>query len=92
MKILFTGGSGLFGKSFIKLIKKRSSYDIYAAYNENPIESEGALFLDITEKKRVADIVKKLNPDIIVHAAAFTSVDKCELKDKLMFGELWLML
>ena len=80
MKILLTGGSGLFGRAFVELIKDRTSHDIYATYNENIVDSEEAVFLDITDKKRVEEVIKKLQPDVVVHAAAFTNVDKCEVE------------
>ena len=80
MKILLTGGSGLFGRAFAELIKDRTSHDIYATYNENIVDSEEAVFLDITDKKRVEEVIKKLQPDVVVHAAAFTNVDKCEVE------------
>ena len=80
MKILLTGGSGLFGRAFVELVKDRTSHDIYATYNENIVDSEEAVFLDITDKKRVEEVIKKLQPDVMVHAAAFTNVDKCEVE------------
>ena len=80
MKILLTGGSGLFGRAFVELVKDRTSHDIYATYNENIVDSEEAVSLDITDKKRVEEVIKKLQPDVVVHAAAFTNVDKCEVE------------
>jgi len=82
MKILLTGGSGLFGQAFVELVKDKASHDIYATYNENIVDSEDAVFLDVTDKKRVEKVIKKLQPDVVVHAAAFTNVDKCEIEKK----------
>jgi len=53
MKILLTGGSGLFGRAFVELVKDKASHDIYATYNENIVDSEDAVFLDITDKEIV---------------------------------------
>ena len=80
MKILLIGGSGLFGRAFAELIKERTLYDIYATYNENIVDSEESVFLDITDKEKVEEVIKKLQPDVVVHAAAFTNVDKCEVE------------
>jgi len=33
---------------------------------------------DVTDKKRVAEVVEGANPDVVIHAAAFTDVDGCE--------------
>lgn len=80
MKILLTGGSGLFGRAFIDLIKG-TLHELYATYNQNPLNIENAISLDITDVKQVKKIIiEKIAPDIIVHAAAFTNVDKCEVE------------
>lgn len=78
MKILLTGGSGLFGQAFIDLVKK--TYELYATYNQNPLNFENALQLDITDVEQVKKVIEKIKPDVIVHSAAFTNVDKCEIE------------
>jgi len=38
---------------------------------------------DITDEKKVSDVISRLAPDIVVHTAAMTDVDGCERdKDK----------
>ena len=34
---------------------------------------------DVTNKQEVLQVVKKIRPDIVIHAAAMTDVDGCEL-------------
>jgi dTDP-4-dehydrorhamnose reductase len=34
---------------------------------------------DITDRKRTVDAISKIKPDIVIHAAAWTDVDGCEL-------------
>ncbi|MEA2053768.1 MAG: dTDP-4-dehydrorhamnose reductase [Candidatus Thermoplasmatota archaeon] len=86
MKVLLTGGSGLFGRAFVKVIENKTSYDIRPIYSKNPIKSKNAVFLDITNKENVERIIKKLQPDVIVHAAAFTNVDKCEIEKEKAYN------
>lgn len=74
-KVLVTGGSGLLGSKVVKLAK--TNYQII------PIHFRDSLFpdsvrLDITNKHDVSQIVRKLKPDIVIHTAAETNVDKCE--------------
>ena len=38
--------------------------------------------LDITKKQNVSALIRNLNPDVIIHAAAWTDVDGCELDPK----------
>ena len=62
-RILITGGSGALGSHIKKLIKC-----------EAPDSSE----LDISDFKKCVAVVKKYKPAIIIHCAAWTSVDKAE--------------
>ena len=79
-RLLLTGGSGLFGRAFINLAK--NSYELYATYNQSPLNFENALQLDITDAKQVKKVIEKIEPDVILHSAAFTHVDKCEIEKK----------
>ena len=52
-------------------VVRRSSFAIRGFYK-----------LDITKKQNVSVLIKNLNPGIIIHAAAWTDVDGCELDPK----------
>ena len=52
-------------------IVRRSSFAIRGFYK-----------LDITKKQNVSALIKNLNPGVIIHAAAMTDVDGCELDPK----------
>ena len=36
--------------------------------------------LDVTDTKKVFDVFSSLKPDVVIHCAAFTNVDQCELE------------
>lgn len=36
--------------------------------------------LDITDSKKVIEVISSLKPDVVIHCAAFTNVDQCELE------------
>ena len=57
-KIIFTGGSGKFGKVFKKLNSKKNIY--YPSSN----------IFDVTNLKKMERLIKKIKPKIIIHAAA----------------------
>ena len=57
-KIIFTGGSGKFGKVFKKLNSKKNIY--YPSSN----------IFDVTNLKKMEQLIKKIKPKIIIHAAA----------------------
>lgn len=78
MRMLLTGGSGLFGQTFIGLAGE--SHQLYVTYNQHPIDFKNAFRLDIRDTEKVKNLIEKLTPEIIIHSAAFTNVDKCESK------------
>lgn len=67
MKIMITGANGQLGQEFIRQVGKKHTIYPYSRQE-----------LDITSKHMVYQLVKKVNPDIILHCAAFTKVDQCE--------------
>ena len=57
-KIIFTGGSGKFGRVFKKLNSKKNIY--YPSSN----------IFDVTNLKKMERVIKKIKPKFIIHAAA----------------------
>lgn len=69
MKTLLFGGTGKLGREIIKLSK-----DV-----EAPLHGE----CDITEGEKVNQIIKSVNPDVIIHAAALVGIRECESNQEL---------
>lgn len=82
MKLLITGASGLFGSKLAEIAAARD-YQVYSGYGRNRVTSGIPIQFDVSNKNRVKDVFKKINPEVVVHAAALTDVDKCELNRKL---------
>lgn len=78
MKILFTGITGLLGNYFLKEI--RNKYFVSGTYSSNKVNYKGVeLFeLNVTNKDKVLELLKKIKPQIVVHAASIGNVDFCE--------------
>ena len=74
MDILITGGEGQLGKELNKSLCTKHN-----------VNSLGKGILDVTNKEQVDLIIDHLKPDIIIHAAAYTAVDKCESERKKAF-------
>lgn len=70
MKILLTGSNGNIG-SYLK-IHLSENHVVY------PIDKNQ---IDITDKALTMDVIKSIKPDLIIHAAALTNVDYCELNE-----------
>jgi len=81
-KILIIGSSGMLGADLCQELAK--DYEVYGTDIVHSPWSmvHGFVRGDITDRKSIADIVDKIKPDIVIHAAAWTDVDGCELDSK----------
>jgi len=78
MKVLVIGGGGFLGTKLQDILRVHD-YDVSSTYNHTiPADMQNSYPLDITVKKDVDTIIKKIAPDVIIHAAALTNVDECE--------------
>lgn len=71
-KILITGANGFFASRFIQYYKDK--YDIL------PIRRND---LDINNEKSVIDVIKKYNPQYVIHTAAIADTGVCENNPEL---------
>ena len=69
MRILVTGVKGQLGFDCLKELASRGYHDVLGVDIEE---------LDITDEKAVAAFVSSFRPDVIMHNAAWTAVDKAE--------------
>jgi dTDP-4-dehydrorhamnose reductase len=74
LDILITGADGQLGKELTRQISQSHS-----------VISLGKKDLNITDKEKVNKIISQLKPELIIHAAAFTAVDNCEIERKKAF-------
>lgn len=82
-KILVTGSNGLLGQKLVYKLKDREDVELIAtARGDNRLLNQnGYTFfsLDIGDKDNVDQVIDSVNPDHIIHTAAMTQVDDCEL-------------
>ncbi|MDB4349462.1 dTDP-4-dehydrorhamnose reductase [Omnitrophica bacterium] len=82
MKILITGSNGMLGRALCSVFAKDGSYNVTGldlSRKPSPdIKDDFYETCDITDTARLFKIVKQREPDLIIHAAAFTDVDECE--------------
>jgi len=74
-RLLLTGASGLLGSKIVELA--REDYESIPLHNTKPLHPN-SLKLDITDQNQVFSLFSKLEPDIVIHTASETNVDKCE--------------
>jgi dTDP-4-dehydrorhamnose reductase len=88
MKVLITGSNGLVGQHLIKMLMETTNHQIIATgRGESRLPfAASALYnyytLDITDGIAVNDFIQLHQPNAIIHAAAMTQPDPCEL-DKI---------
>lgn len=82
LKVLVTGTSGQLGFDVMEELTRRGYEGIGADRSETEADFEHVQ-MDITDKERVFEIVRELQPDVIVHCAAWTNVDGAEDPTKL---------
>jgi dTDP-4-dehydrorhamnose reductase len=79
-RIMIIGSNGLLGQRLVEYYWNNDNVELFCSSVEeqschNNIEY---IPLDITSKNDVRDAIKSFYPDVIVNAAAYTSVDGCE--------------
>ena len=90
MKVLVTGVGGQLGHDVMNELARRGydgiGSDLAPEYSGlldgSAVTSMPYVSLDITDHEAVMDTVKSLEPDVIVHCAAWTAVDLAEDEDK----------
>ena len=82
MKILITGSNGLLGQKIIKQLIKNKKLFLATSLGENrnpACPNEKYESLDISDQSEVDLLLQHFRPDAIIHTAAMTNVDDCEL-------------
>lgn len=74
MRFLVTGVKGQLGYDVVKELKSRGFNDVL----EYDIEQ-----MDITNARRVEQCIVENEPDVVIHCAAYTAVDKAEDEEEL---------
>jgi dTDP-4-dehydrorhamnose reductase len=82
LKLLITGACGLYGSKLAQLALTKN-YEVYSSDIQSESIYGNFVTLDVSEKENVEKAFKKIKPDIVVHAATLTNVDKCELNKEL---------
>lgn len=91
MKVLVTGVAGQLGHDVMNELAKRGyegiGSDIAPAYSgiadSSAVTAMPYVQMDITDKLSVEKIITEIDPDVVVHCAAWTAVDLAEDDDKV---------
>lgn len=82
MRILLTGANGLLGQKLVTLLQGMEDVELIATgrgKNRNPDGSYSYLRADLLNHTGLRTFFQFTPPDVIIHCAAMTQVDECEV-------------
>ena len=82
MKLLVTGASGLFGTKLCELAT-RKSWEVHSAHVQHKPPYGIPVRFDISDRKAAEEVFRHVKPEVVVHSAAMTDVDRCESEKAL---------
>jgi len=83
MRILVTGSNGLLGQKLTSLLQSQREVKFLAtARGKSAVSIPNGMFqpMDICNPDQVFNVIHGFKPDVVIHTAAMTLVDKCELE------------
>lgn len=91
MKFFVTGVGGQLGHDVMNELLKRGHEGVGSDIQENyssvtdgsTVTDASYITLDITDKDAVEKVIMEVNPDAVIHCAAWTAVDMAEDDDKV---------
>ena len=75
-KVLVTGAGGLLGSKLVQVLSQ--DYVVIPTHNTQAIHSN-SVRMNIVDRDEVFSVLTQSSPEVVVHAAAETNVDKCEI-------------
>lgn len=82
-KVVVTGSNGLLGQKLIKLLVGKSDFEVLAlSRGENRLDDKNGYTyynIDLTDWAELERLLVAIQPEFLVHTAAMTNVDACEL-------------
>jgi dTDP-4-dehydrorhamnose reductase len=83
MRLLITGSNGLLGQKLVSALRNDPEVELVATgrgHDRTPMAlGERYRSLDITQADQVDAVLDAIRPQVIIHTAAMTHVDACEL-------------
>jgi dTDP-4-dehydrorhamnose reductase len=79
-RVLITGYSGMLGKDITYILAESKTFELYGTSRKGGGYLSGIdhIPLELTDHIRLNELLKSIDPDIIVHCAAYVDVDACE--------------
>jgi len=82
LRLLVTGASGLLGHKVIQFALA-DHHEVHSIYREHKPILGNPIKLDLADHDSVSKTISALEPDAIIHTAAYTDVDGCEINREM---------
>ena len=81
-RVLITGSGGMLGIALSRELTK--DYEVVGLdIAQSPrLKAQSYIVADIIDRKKIAHILKRVKPHVVIHTAAWTDVDGCEFDKK----------
>lgn len=76
-KVLITGADGMLGTDLVNHFNLQSQFEVIPTTIHN---------MDVTNPQQVKDVLIAHRPDVVIHCAAYTQVDKAEKEPEICFA------
>ena len=89
MRILVTGSNGLLGQKLLHQLNKDQTNLLGIDLSDESLVKDVThkyLKHDLTDRKTTIGTIRSLKPQVIVHTAAMTEVDRCEMEKELCWN------
>jgi dTDP-4-dehydrorhamnose reductase len=83
IKILVTGANGMLGSSLCQLYEKGK--EVYALHRDSVcyVPCRAHFSLDLANEEGLKKVFQQIKPELVIHCAGLTDVDKCEKNPEL---------
>ena len=81
--ILITGGSGLLALNWALTIREKFNVTLGLHDRKGNLKDTRSIFLDLDSKEALAHSLEALKPQLVIHTAGLTSIEKCEANPTL---------
>ncbi len=88
-RILVTGSNGLLGQNLVKFLVEQK-FDVFAiSRGKNRLSNEEGYSytdIDLEEFEKARSFIRNIQPQVIIHTAAMTNVDRCEVEKEACYN------
>ena len=82
-RVLITGGSGLLALNWVMAIRDRYEVTLGLHYKKIELRGVNCLKIDLESVERLSQTMSIIQPDVVIHTAGLTSVERCEVEPDL---------